>query len=103
MIVATEVLGKVLDIYNKALVAVKALENLDAELRQLGWQKKETDIFCKNLKGAISQAANVMQSLRSKMGDVHGSKPSLAMLTFNSIKWAMIISSLLRQKEYNID
>lgn len=82
---------------NKALVAVKALEHLHAELLQLGWERKEADMFCRNLKGAISQAAYVMQSLRSRMGDVHGSKPSLAPLAFNSIKWAMIISSLLRE------
>ena len=82
---------------NKALVAVEALEHLHAELLQLGWERKEADMFCRNLKGAISQAAYVMQSLRSRMGDVHGSKPSLAPLAFNSIKWAMIISSLLRE------
>ncbi len=82
---------------NKALAAVKALDNLHAELIQLGWEEDKAKKFCENLKGAISQAAYVMQTLRSKMGDAHGSKPSLATLVFDSIKWAMIISSLLRR------
>ena len=87
----------------KALEAVKCLDNLHSELLQLGWEKNDADIFRQNLKGAISQAANVMQSLRSKMGDVHGSKASLAILAFDSIKWAMIISSLLRETNENND
>lgn len=84
---------------NKALSAVKALENLYAELIQLGWEDSKAGMFCKNLKGALSQAAYVMQTLRSEMGDVHGSKLPLATLVFDSIKWAMIISSLLREDE----
>jgi len=84
---------------NKAFDAVKVMENLEVELFHLGWEEEKAKIFCKNLKGAVSQAAYVMQSLRSNMGDVHGSKPSLAMLAFDSIKWAMIISSLLREKK----
>ena len=47
-------------------------------------------------KGAVSQAAYVMQGIRSGMGDVHGSKPALNTVAFDSIKWAMIISSLLK-------
>ncbi|MFH1672757.1 MAG: hypothetical protein ABIF87_04960 [Pseudomonadota bacterium] len=83
----------------KSIAAVKALENLHTEILAIGWEKKEADIFCHNLNGAISHAAHVMQSLRSNMGDVHGSKPYLAILAFDSIKWAMIISSLLREKQ----
>ncbi len=88
---------------NKALEAVKALDNLHAELIQLDWKKKDADIFCKNLKSAISHAANVMQHLRSNMGDVHGSKGSLGILAFDSIKWAMIITSLLQKRSENND
>jgi hypothetical protein len=83
----------------KSLKAVKALENLHAELMLIGWGEEDARKFCHNLNGAISQAAYVMQSLRSNMGDVHGSKPYSAILAFDSIKWAMIISSLLREKQ----
>ena len=82
---------------NKSLEAVKALENLKDELIRLGWDEAKADILCKNLKGAVSQAAYVMQGIRSGMGDVHGSKPALNTLAFDSIKWSMIISSLLRE------
>ena len=81
---------------NKSLEAVKGLEKLKDELLLLGWEEGKTEILCKNLKGAVSQAAYVMQSLRSGMGDVHGSKPALNTLAFDSIKWSIIISSLLR-------
>ena len=83
----------------KSLAEVKALENLHAELMLIGWREEDARIFCHNLNGAISQAAYVMQSLRSNMGDVHGSKPYSGILAFDSIKWAMIISSLLREKQ----
>ncbi|MHC4198157.1 MAG: hypothetical protein ACYSRP_09680 [Planctomycetota bacterium] len=84
---------------NAALKAVGALEHLRDELLLLGWEEGDAHIFYENLKGAINQAANVMERLRSKMGDVHGSKPSLAILAFDSIKWAMIITSLLREED----
>lgn len=32
-----------------------------------------------------------MQTLRSKMGDVHGTKPILKPLLFDSLKWAGIL------------
>ena len=81
---------------NKSLEAVKSLERLKDELLLLGWEEGKAEILCKNLKGAVSQAAYVMQSLRSGMGDVHGSKPVLNTLAFDSIKWSIIISSLLK-------
>lgn len=82
---------------NKSLQAVNALERLEGELVDLGWEANKAKILCENLKGAVSQAAYVMQGIRSGMGDAHGSKPALNTLAFDSIKWAMIISSLLRE------
>ncbi len=82
---------------NNSLSAVKALERLKDELVQLGWSEEKANILSKNLKGTVSQAAYVMQAIRSDMGDVHGSKPALDILAFDSIKWSMIISSLLRE------
>jgi len=48
------------------------------------------------LLGSLNQAAYVMQTLRSKMGDVHGTKPVLEPLVFDSLKWASLIVRLLR-------
>jgi hypothetical protein len=35
-------------------------------------------------------------TVRSDMGDVHGSKPGLLTLVFDSVKWATVICSLLK-------
>jgi len=37
-----------------------------------------------------------MQALRSRMGDVHGTKPILKPLVCDSIKWAELIVRILR-------
>jgi hypothetical protein len=81
----------------KALDKVKILDNLKINLIAMGWEEKKAGMFCENLRGAVNQAAYVMQTLRSEMGDVHGSKPFLPTLAFDSIKWSMIISSLLQK------
>ncbi len=46
--------------------------------------------------GQINQAADVMQTLRGQMGDVHGTRPTIESVVYNSVKWAVIICSLLR-------
>ena len=47
--------------------------------------------FRKNFEGALNQGAYVMQTLRSKMGDVHGTKPILKPLVFDSLKWVELM------------
>ncbi|EIF32188.1 hypothetical protein BCh11DRAFT_07773 [Burkholderia sp. Ch1-1] len=70
---------------NRALAAVMELET---PLRELGWDTETAAKFAGNFRGALSQGAFVMQTLRSKMGDVHGSKPILKPLVFDVLKWA---------------
>lgn len=70
---------------NRALAA--AIE-LEAPLRDLGWDAEDVRLLAQNFKGALNQGAYVMQTLRSKMGDVHGSKPILKPLVFDVLKWA---------------
>ena len=81
----------------KSLKAVGSLDSLKDKLLAMGWTPEKANTFHKNLNGAINQAANVMQTLRSEMGDVHGSKPTLGILAFDSVRWAMIICSLLQE------
>jgi len=71
------------------------LKPLEKELIKLGWKKEDAKQFYKSLLSALNQSAFVMQSLRSKMGDVHGTKLTLKPLVFDSINWAKIILSLL--------
>lgn len=70
---------------NRALAAVAHLE---APLRGLGWDEATLKPFLANFKGALNHGAYVMQTLRSKMGDVHGTKPILKALVFDALKWA---------------
>ncbi|WP_247538594.1 hypothetical protein [Ralstonia pseudosolanacearum] len=62
--------------------------DLEGPLRNLGWDDAALKLFLKNFEGALNQGAFVMQSLRAKMGDVHGTKPILKPLVFDVLKWA---------------
>ena len=80
----------------KSSAARGVMPYLEEELRALGWPEEEIYPFRKNYEGALNQGAYVMQTLRSKMGDVHGSKPILRPLVFDSLKWAeLFLASLV--------
>lgn len=79
-----------------ALKARGAISKLTSELNVLGWEEADSDKLAKNLKGALNQGAYVMQTLRSRMSDVHGSKRVLEPLVFDSIKWAALIVRMLK-------
>jgi len=72
----------------RALDAHKVLCNIEDQLRELAWDDATLKPFTQNFKGALNQGAYVMQTLRSKMGDVHGTKPILKPLVFDALKWA---------------
>ena len=66
----------------------------------MGWEKAEIVPFHKNLEGALNQGAYVMQTLRSHMGDVHGSKPILRSLVFDCLRWAeLLVGALVDRSE----
>ena len=75
----------------KALKARGTMSNLAVELDSLGWDPAVTQRLVANLQGALNQGAYVMQTLRSGMSDVHGSKPVMNSLVFDSLKWAALI------------
>lgn len=79
----------------RASSAKGVIPALEEQLKALGWPEAEIVPFKKNLEGALTQGAYVMQTLRSKMGDVHGTKPIVKPLVFDSLKWAeLLIRSL---------
>lgn len=83
----------------RAAAATGVIPKLEQQLQSLGWLREEVVPFKKNLEGALNQGAYVMQTLRSKMGDVHGSKPILKSLVFDCLKWAeLVVGSLLERK-----
>jgi hypothetical protein len=69
--------------------------DLEQELYSLGWDQNEISRLSSNLFGSLNHAAYIMQKLRSKMGDVHGTKPVLAALVYDSLKWAALLLRLL--------
>ncbi len=77
------------------LNAVGIFKNVENDLKDISWVDSGIVPFNKNFEGALNQAAYVMQSLRANMSDVHGTKPVLKSLVFDSIKWAQIIIRLL--------
>ncbi|MFH1941724.1 MAG: hypothetical protein ABIL68_06430 [bacterium] len=82
----------------KSLAALGSLSTIKQDLVALGWAPDVTETFCKNLEGSVNQAAYLMQTLRSKMGDVHGTKPALKALVFDTIKWATLILRLFEAR-----
>lgn len=81
----------------RALTARGVIPRLEENLRELGWDDKDITPFRKNFEGAMNQGAYVMQTLRSKMGDVHGTKPILKPLVFDCLKWAELILRALKE------
>ncbi|MCH7501080.1 MAG: hypothetical protein IH886_13935 [Nitrospinae bacterium] len=81
----------------EAIEKTGCLKKIGAELKNLEWEDGRINEFIKNLKGGINQAAFVMQTLRSQMSDTHGTKEVFKPLAFDSIKWSMIICSLLKK------
>ena len=59
----------------ETIKARQVIQSLEQELRDLGWDPGDIKLFTKNLNQSINGAANLMQKLRSKMGDVHGTNP----------------------------
>lgn len=68
------------------------------ELVDIGWSEADYKPLASNLDGSLNQAAYVMQKLRSDMGDVHGTKPVINALVYDSIKWsALLLRALAHQ------
>jgi hypothetical protein len=82
----------------KTMTAISASDKLSAlpsELAGLGWDPKDADVLRKSLTSMLNQAAYVLQTLRSRMSDVHGAKPALESVVFDALKLASILASLM--------
>ncbi len=79
----------------KSLNAIKSTDNLKQELKEIGWPESDISPLSNNLEGSLNQAAFIMQKLRSSMGDVHGTKPVVSALVYDSIKWSLLILRIL--------
>ena len=81
---------------SRALASAKTVEALVDDLVELGWAESDARILGKNVTGSLNQGALVMQRLRSRMGDAHGTKKALRTVVFDSLKWASLIVSALK-------
>jgi hypothetical protein len=91
--------AKVQSFQQKVMTALRAngaFERLESDLIGIAWDSENARRLAHNLEGSLNQATYVMQSLRSKMSDAHGSKPALEAVVFDSLKWAAIIAVQLR-------
>jgi hypothetical protein len=80
----------------KSLRANDAFKRLESELTGIGWDSGDARQLAQDLEASLNRAASVMQALRSKMSDAHGSKVVLKPVVFDALKWATIIASQLR-------
>jgi len=78
-----------------SITAIGAMENLKNELQGIGWDEKDINPLSNNLDGSLNQAAFIMQKLRSGMSDVHGTKPVISAIVYDSIKWSLLLLRIL--------
>ncbi|MDP2267825.1 MAG: hypothetical protein Q8K46_01530, partial [Deltaproteobacteria bacterium] len=81
----------------RSLEARGVIPKMKQQLRELGWNEQEIMPFRKNFEGAMNQGAYIIQTLRSNMGDVHGTKPILKPLVFDCLKWAELMLRALKE------
>ena len=79
----------------KSIVALDIKGSLIQELVDIGWSESDYRPLSENIQGSLNQAAFVMQKLRSDMGDVHGTKPVITALVYDSIKWSSLLLRVL--------
>lgn len=79
----------------KSIDALQVKDRLVRELVDIGWTEPDFKPLSASMEGSLNQAAFVMQKLRSDMGDVHGTKPVIAALVYDSIKWSSLLLRML--------
>lgn len=79
----------------RCMTALDVEEKFAAELEDIGWSPADIGPLTSNLMGSLNQATYVMQKLRSRMGDVHGTKPVVAAVVYDAIKWSSLLLRFL--------
>jgi len=68
------------------------------DLVNLGIPEADAMKIAEDWQKATSHAAAMLQSLRSKMGDVHGTKSTLRRAAYDAVKWSSAICGLLDRR-----
>ncbi len=79
---------------NTALRDLGIFDEIETDLIGLGIKTSDAQRIVTDMRKATNHAAQMLQTLRRTMGDVHGSKPALRRTAYDSIKWASAICGL---------
>lgn len=79
---------------NTAAQRLLIFEDMRGELTSLGMRTTDADSIVTDMRKSTSHAAQMLQTLRRTMGDVHGSKPALRRMAYDATKWASAICGL---------
>lgn len=73
-------------------------DDIKADLVGLGVPGADAAKITEEWQKATNHAATMLQTLRSKMGDVHGTKSTLRRAAYDAVKWASAICGLLDRR-----
>lgn len=79
---------------NTTAQRLRIFEDMTDELTSLGIKSADADGIVTDMRKGTNNAAQMLQTLRRTMGDVHGSKPALRRAAYDAIKWASAICGL---------
>jgi hypothetical protein len=79
---------------NTALQRLNIFHEMKTELVALGMGLADAESIAMEMQKGTNHAAQMLQTLRRTMGDVHGSKPALRRAAYDAIKWASAICGL---------
>ena len=79
---------------NTAMQHLRIFDDMRDELIALGMKITDADGIVVDMRKGTNHAAQMLQTLRRSMGDVHGSKPALQRMAYDAIKWASAICGL---------
>lgn len=81
---------------NTAAKRLCIFENMQNEFVSLGVDPTHAQTLVTEMRKATNHAAQMLQTLRKTMGDVHGSKPASRRAVYHAIKWASAICGLFK-------
>ena len=79
---------------NTAFQHLGIFNEMKDEFIALGMTSEHAEKIVTEMRKATNHAAQVLQMLRTNMGDVHGSKPALRRTAYDAVKWASAICGL---------
>ena len=79
---------------NTALKHLGVFDAMKKEFTSIGLDQKDSEKASEHFEKSINHAAEALQLLRKRMGDVHGTRPALKSTAYDCIKFASAICGL---------